>query len=129
MQVTIADKTLDIQPIKVRELPAFVAAIEPVARKLADGDLVAALAHNADRVIEATAIGAGVDRAWLDARTPEELLELAAAVVEVNADFFVRRVLPVIQRAADRLTQSVQAVSGGTSGSSPSPAQGSATGT
>jgi len=52
-----------------------------------------------------------------------------AKVLEVNADFFVRRVLPVIQGAADRLAQSAQTASGGTSGSPTSSMPDSATAT
>lgn len=103
-------------PIKVKDLPAFLAAIEPVARELADGDILAALARHADRVIEATAIGAGVDRAWLEAQDADVLVDLAAKVVEVNADFFVRRVIPRITAAAEKLA-AIKTASGGTSGS------------
>ncbi len=83
--------------------------------------------RNIEAVIEATAIGAGVDRAWLEDQTPDVLAELAAKVLEVNTDFFVRRVLPVIQGAADRLTPSAHTGSGGTSGSPPSSMPDSAT--
>ncbi|MEJ5199914.1 MAG: hypothetical protein WHX53_13405 [Anaerolineae bacterium] len=117
----------DIQPIKVRDLPRFLKAIEPIAAELAAGDIVGAFMRHADAVIEATAIGAGVERAWLEDQTPDVLVELAARVLEVNAGFFVR-VLPVIQGAADRLTKSVQTSSGGTSGLPPSSMPDSATG-
>ncbi|MCR6497363.1 hypothetical protein LJB71_14845 [Thermomonas sp. S9] len=77
----------DIAPVTVRDLPAFLAAIEPIARELASGDIAGALLRHADAVIEATAIGAGVDRAWLEAQQTDVLVELAAKVLEVNADF------------------------------------------
>jgi hypothetical protein len=120
---------ISITPIKVRDLPRFLKAIEPIATELAAGDIVGAFMRHADAVIEATAIGAGVERAWLDDQTPDVLVELAARVLEVNAGFFVSRVQPAIQGAADRLTQSVQTASGGTSGSPPSSMPDSATGT
>lgn len=115
----------DLQPVKVKDLPAFLAAIEPIARELADGDLLSALAHHADAVIEATCIGASVERAWLEEQTPDVLVGLAAQVVEVNGDFFVRQVLPRVTAAAERLASLT--VSGGTSGSPASSAQDSAT--
>ena len=115
-----------VSPIKVRDLPRFLKAVEPIAAELAAGDVAGALMRHADAVIEATAIGAGVDRAWLEDQTPDVLAELAAKVLEVNADFFVRRVLPVIQGAADRLAQTA---SGGTSGSPPSSMPDTPTGT
>jgi len=106
-----------IEPIKVRDLPRFLKAIEPIAADLAAGDIGAALMRHADAAIEATAIGAGVDRAWLEDQTPDVLAELAARVLEVNADFFVSRVLPQVTAAAERLAR---IASGGTSGSPPS---------
>lgn len=116
-----------VTPVKVRDLPAFLAAVEPIARELAQGDILAALAKHADRVIEATAIGAGVDRAWLEGQTPDVLVDLASKVLEVNADFFVRQVLPKVAAAAERLT--AMTGSGGTSGSPGSSAAASATAT
>lgn len=116
----------DIQPVKVRDLPAFLAAVEPIARELAAGDILAALARHADAVITATAIGAGVERAWLEDQTPDVLVELASAVIEVNADFFVRNVLPKVERAAQVLAATA---SGGTAGSPGSSAQASTTAT
>lgn len=113
-----------MQPVKVKDLPRFLAAIEPIARELAEGDILAALAKHAGHLIEATAIGAGVERAWLDEQTPDVLVELAAKVIDVNADFFVRRVLPIATSAAERIGR---IASGGTSGSPGSSAQDSAT--
>jgi len=127
--MTTDPRGIAVTPVLVRDLPRFLKAIEPIAAELASGDIAGALMRHADAVIEATAIGAGVERAWLEDQTPDVLAELAAKVLEVNADFFVRRVLPVIQGAADRLTQSVQTASGGMSGSPPSSMLDSPTGT
>lgn len=116
-----------LTPIKVKDLPAFLAAIEPVMRELAEGDILAALTRHAEAVITATAIGAGVERAWLEEQTPDVLVDLAAQVLGVNADFFVRAVLPRIQAAAERLAVTVPTGAGGTSGSPASSAQASTT--
>lgn len=115
-----------LTPIKVKDLPAFLTAIEPIARELERGDLLAAIARHAEAVITATAIGAGVERAWLEEQTPDVLVDLAAQVLEANADFFVRHVLPTVERAAKVMAA---IVSGGTSGSPASSPAASATGT
>jgi|GEM_PF-1781506 len=106
-----------MEPVKVRDLPAFLAAIEPIAQEMARGDILAALAKHADRVIEATAIGAGVDRAWLEDQTLDVLVDLAARVLEANADFFARSVLPRLNQAAETLARTIETASGGMSGS------------
>lgn len=126
MRLTIAEREINIQPVKVRDLPAFLAAVEPVARELAAGDVLAALARHTDRVITAAAIGAGVERAWLEEQDADALVEIVAAVIEVNADFFARRVGPAIEQAASRIGR-VMSNPSSTAGSSPSAEPGSAT--
>lgn len=116
----------DFAPVRVGDLPAFLRAIEPIVREIAAGDLVGALMRNADAVIEATAIGARVERAWLQEQSPDVLIDLAGRVLEANGDFFVRRVLPAINQAAERLSR---IASGGTNGSPGSSAPDSPTGT
>lgn len=113
-ECVIAERTLTITPVRVGDLPAFIAAIEPMARELSTGDLLGALSRHADALILATALGAGVERAWLEERTADDLVRLASAVVEVNADFFVRRLVPAIEQAAQQLTSLTD--SGGTTG-------------
>lgn len=96
-------KTLSIAPVKVKDLPAFLKTVEPIARELADGDILAALVRHADEMIAATAIGAGVPRAELEEAAPDVLVALATRVMEVNADFFVRQVLPLVTAAAEKI--------------------------
>jgi hypothetical protein len=115
---------MKIAPVKVRDLPAFLAAVEPIAKDLAGGDMLAALSRNADALITATAIGAGVERAWLEDQDADVLIDLATRVLEVNADFFVRRLLPKLTAAAESIGR---ITSGGTSGSPDSSPPGSTT--
>lgn len=112
-KITVAGETIEVSPLRVRDLPAFLRDCEPLVAAIAAGDLRSALMHHADALITVTAIGAGVDRAWLEEQTPDVLIDLAAQVVEANVDFFVRSILPRIQDAALRVTA---AIDGGTAG-------------
>jgi len=107
-----------IAPIRVKDLAAFLGAIEPIAHEALSGDITAALIKHADKVIEATAIGARVPRQELDDAPLDVLVVLATRVVEVNADFFAMRVLPEVTAAAERLGATFASLS--TTGSSPS---------
>lgn len=111
-----AARAREIQPVRVKDLPAFLAAIEPVAREAIDGDMFAALAKNASKLIEATAIGAGVPRKELDEAGIDVLVVLATRVIEANADFFARSVLPEVAAAAERIEAAFASLS--TTGSS-----------
>ena len=104
-----------ITPVKVRHLPAFLRACETIASALMAGDVHSALLHHADDLITATALGADVERSWLEDQTAEVLVDLAAQVIEVNVDFFVQTLLPRINAAADRISAAMP--DGGTSGS------------
>lgn len=115
----------DVAPVRVKDLPAFLAAIEPVLRELAAGDVLAALAKHADGVIAAVAIGARMERAAVEELEPQAFFDLALRVLEVNADFFVRQVLPRVTAAAEKLAALTG--SGGTSGSPASSPPASAT--
>jgi hypothetical protein len=127
-RLRIGGRDIAVDPVTVRDLPAFLAAVEPIARELMAGDVMAALAHNADRLIQAVCTGARVERAWLDDQQADVLVELAVAVIEVNADFFARRVLPAVTQAAQTLSRMDGTTgSGGTAGLPGSLAQASPT--
>ncbi len=96
-------KTIEINPVIVGNLAAFVAAVMPIAQQMMRGDVVEALIKHTDNVITATAIGACVPRDRLDASGTDALAILAARVMEVNADFFARRLLPELTQVAGRI--------------------------
>ena len=105
MKVEVGDKTIEIRPLKVGQVPAFLQAIGPVLKDIEAGLTMEALTEHGDEIIRATAIGAEVDEAWLREQSLDVLIELATAVIEVNADFFVRNVAPRMKDAAERINQ------------------------
>lgn len=101
--IAVAGRDLDVSPLKVGELAAFMRAVSPVLDALAKGDLMDALTHDIESVIQAAALGARVEMDWIEAQEADALLEIAVAVVEVNADFFARRIAPRLADAAQRM--------------------------
>lgn len=101
--VTVGGTTREITPIRVAELPAMLRACEPIFGLLAGGDMLAALLHDADSVIQAIAIGARMPRDELDALETDELVTLGGAVMQVNADFFARRLAPAFVTASQKV--------------------------
>ena len=51
---------------------------------------------NADAVIDSTAICVRKDREWMDALELDDLVRVAGAAMEVNADFFASAILPAL---------------------------------
>ena len=107
VKVDIAGERLCILPIKTRELPLMMKAIAPILGEIQSGDILGALATNADSLVAAVSIGSRKDRAWVDDLELDDLVALAGAVLEVNADFFVHRVLPGLTKAVEGVTGAV----------------------
>ncbi len=104
IRIDIADERLSLTPIKTRELPAMMRAIAPILAEIQGGDILGALATNADSMVDAVSIGSRKSREWVDELDLDDLVAVAGAVLEVNADFFVRAVLPVLTKAVEGLT-------------------------
>ena len=96
VELVIDGEPLAIRPLKVGQLPAFLRAITPVMQQIGgDGiDWLALFGERGDDLLTAMAIAVGKPRAWVDALDADEAILLAAKVIEVNADFFTRTVMP-----------------------------------
>lgn len=119
-RLTIAGVALEVGPLRVRQIPSFARAIAPAAGLLFAGDILAAVAEHGESLITAMAVATGMEEEWLGGLTADEFLEIAAAVVEVNADFFVQRVVPMMTGLADRLMPEATGTAA-TPGATPSP--------
>ncbi|WP_019562266.1 DUF6631 family protein [Caldimonas manganoxidans] len=118
--VTVAGTALELTPIRLGELPRLLAAVRPLAADLsAEPDWIDLLARHGEAVLELLAITTRRERAWINDLSLDDAVRLAAAVFEVNADFFVARVVPAIQGAAQRLAPTLRQMQAGTT---PSPA-------
>jgi len=98
VELVIDGEPLAIKPLKVGQMPAFLRAITPVMQQIGgDGiDWLALFGERGDDLLTAIAIAVGKPRAWVDELAADEAILLAAKVIEVNADFFTRTVIPRI---------------------------------
>jgi hypothetical protein len=120
--VTLSGTALELTPIRLGELPRLLSAVRPIAADLSgDPDWMALLGQHGDAVLELLAITARCERAWIDDLSLDDAVRLAAAVFEVNADFFVAHVVPAIQSAAARLAPTLRSLTS-SDGTLPSPA-------
>lgn len=110
----IAGQRLTISPLVIGELPAMLKAVRPFAEQLTgDPDWLALLCEHGDALLTALALASRQPREQVDALALDDAITLAAAVFEVNADFFVRRVAPKVGDLA-------QSLNGRLDGSTPS---------
>lgn len=100
----IAGETLELTPLKVGELPAFVRAIRPFAQHIGvEVDWLALFGERGEDVVVALAVAARRPREWVAQLSLDAAIQLAEAVFEVNADFFIRQVTPALLRLAGRI--------------------------
>lgn len=109
---------IEIRPLKVGKLPPFARALRPMLPELAGlmsdeglsaGDLVGLIADHGDDLFDAVAIGAGIDRDAIIELEIDHLLELAAAVLKVNMDFFTQRLTPALSQVAKTMARQAEA--------------------
>ncbi|MFT4269181.1 MAG: hypothetical protein QM586_18515 [Xenophilus sp.] len=118
-EITLAGEAVSVKPLKVGQMPAFLRAITPVMQQIGgDGiDWLALFGERGDDLLTAVSIAIGKPRAWVDALDADEAILLAAKVIEVNADFFTRTVMP---RLDGLIARTSAAVATATAGSTPS---------
>ena len=108
--LVIGGERLELTPLKVGDVPVFARAVQPVAASLsASPDWLALLAEHGEAVIDAVAIASRRPPEWVTNLALDDAVRLAEAVFEVNADFFIQRVLPSLTEAATRVSQTLGA--------------------
>ena len=106
--LVIGGERLELTPLKVGDVPAFARAVQPVAASLsASPDWLALLAEHGEAVIDAVAIASRRPLEWVTNLALDDAVRWAEAVFEVNADFFIQRVLPSLTEAATRVSQTL----------------------
>lgn len=96
-----------VEPLKVGQLAAFARALRgmSVATILAagrgdPGALFTLVTEHGDQIIEACAIATRQTRESIEQADTDEFILLAATVIRVNLDFFVRRLPAMLEQAA-----------------------------
>ena len=104
VSIDIAGERVDLTPLKVGEVPAFARAVQPIAASLsASPDWLALMAEHGEAAIAAIAVATRRPVEWVAGLDLDEAVRLAEAVFGVNADFFIRRLLPSVTQAAARI--------------------------
>ena len=95
-RLTVAGRDFAISPVRMGKLAAFSKAAMPIAGLVLTGRYVEAITDHWDSARAAVAVATGAEPEWLDELEPTDFLRLVQAVVEVNGDFFVQRLTPLI---------------------------------
>ncbi|WP_454258612.1 hypothetical protein [Pseudoxanthomonas mexicana] len=116
--VQLACGALELTPVRLGELPRLLTIVRPLADALSvDPDWLLLFSQHGNALLELLTLTTRRERAWIDDLSLDDAVQLAAAVFEVNADFFVGRVVPGIERSAAQLAPLIRRL-----GTAPSPA-------
>jgi hypothetical protein len=127
-----------IVPLRIGQIPRFTRAARPIIEELAasvaapvsgeeevsretlsTGAVLDWIEKHGEALIDAMAAATGRERDWIAEGAADEFLELTIAVLSVNLDFFVRRLLPnSVQSVIEGATLARRAMNG--SGRTPS---------
>jgi hypothetical protein len=99
--LTVGGESLAITPLRIGELPAFTRAIAPAVSEFRrDGvDWLMLFGVHGEAMLTALAVATRKPREWIEGLAADEAILLAATVIEINSDFFARRVLPKVEAA------------------------------
>lgn len=110
VSIQLAGQDTEVRPLGLYQIPAFARAVQPMLPRLVamisdSGEvnpLVAAdlLADHGDDLIEAMRLALGLSKAEMAKVGADEFLEAIPAVLSINRDFFARRLIPAMKRAA-----------------------------
>ena len=120
VEVSLAGEVVAIKPLKIGQMPAFLRAITPVMQQLGGNgiDWLALFGEHGDDLLTAVSIAIGKPRAWVDALDADEAILVAAKVIEVNADFFTRTVMPRLNEQMGGLFEQASTATAGFTSSS-----------
>ncbi len=114
--LAVGGKSLMLKPLSFGQLPRAAKLLQPIAKAVNAAGLFAldaasgairmvgdwpmrlidVTAESGDAVMAFLALATGEDPAWISALNTDDGVLLVRSVLEMNADFFVQRVLPVI---------------------------------
>lgn len=120
VELVIGGEALTIKPLKVGQMPAFLRAIAPAIQELTSPEIdwLRLFGERGDDLLSAIAIAVGRPRTWLDELAADDAILLAAKVIEVNADFFTRTVIPKLGNVFAPLNRAPLPAAGSTPSSS-----------
>ena len=116
--LTVAGKDIAIRQFKVGRLPLVLRTLQPISHMLMNRepgqsiDFGSLFMLYADDSLSLLAALADQSRAWVDELELDEAITLFTALLEVNTDFFIQKVLPQLSGAVQALTNKANHLAG-----------------
>ena len=114
---TVRGVEITIKPFRFGDLSKVFKAADPIlgtllsALNAGNGQFEAiskVVAESGDNVVDLMVIGTKQPRAWVEELDMDEGIDLFISILEVNADFFVRKVLPGLNKRIEKAVGQTQ---------------------
>jgi hypothetical protein len=110
-QVMAGGRQIEVGVLRMRQVPGFAKAVANPWPLIVSGDYLAVIVEFTTETMQAVQIATGLEQAFLNDLRPDEFLDLASAVFEVNLDFFARAVLPAAQNLGAQMQKAMTSAS------------------
>jgi len=109
-------EVLLISEITIREFPSFIKIVKRLLpkgltkdkEKTIEEQLLEVVMEDPDALLELVSVCSKMEKTKLDTLSITDLILIATAIIEVNLDFFMKKVLPVIGIATERIATKAQ---------------------
>lgn len=109
--ITIAGEEILITPFKLTQIPEVAKLVAKYVRG-ADSesalDVPKMIEEAGEDVFSMMCVATGKSRQWLDDLSGADGMDLLSAIIEENADFFIRKVTPQMTALGKRLTDGLK---------------------
>lgn len=119
-QIKIKDETITLTPIKFGQLPQALMIVQRIGSLIVEHGKAGTIAEptamleiaalGGEDLIHLVAFGIGKEREYFNTLEQDEGLELLVGFIEVNLDFFTKRVLPLLNQKAEELNSKIDLV-------------------
>lgn len=117
---------ITVEAVRMRNLQALATAVQPIVGDVLDavegrGDWLALVVDHTGRMCEALRCCSDATADQIAELSPAQFIELLSVAVELNTDFFIRRLIPAVRTRMESLRTTLGAAMQ-TGGTTPSPA-------
>ena len=121
--VSLKNEVLEIKQIRVGQISRALRIAHPFYESLTQAkdsakkskdlgeygfDVYRLVMENTDSIIDMVALLCNKDREWVEELSLDDLIALFSAIVEVNLDFFIQRLLPLLSGLAVEIGKNIQ---------------------
>lgn len=106
-EIEAGGEKLTILPLSTGQIMRVMKALKPALVDIqGEINITMIAAGHGETLVAAVSAATGKPIEWVENIPPDEFIRLAGKLLEVNADFFTRRVLPEIIAAAEKISKS-----------------------